>query len=113
MKTYDIIIGKYKNQNLEQKLIEKEKLEKDKKTSGVRDKNYIVRNPLNNIVYDQEEQKRLDQIEYEKKLRFLSEGYVNDYYHSKHNNLESRQLINYQHYFNPFEYKMNNLNYDF
>ena len=109
MKTYDIIIGKYKNQNLEQKLIEKEKLEKDKKTSGVRDKNYIVRNPLNNIVYDQEEQKRLDQIEYDKKLRFLSEGYVNDYYHSKHNNLESRQLINYQHYFNPFEYKMNNL----
>jgi len=72
MKTYDIIRGRYKNQILEQKLQEKEKLEKNKKPAGVRDKNYIVRNPLNNIIYDQEEQKRLDTIEYQKKQRFLS-----------------------------------------
>jgi predicted DNA-binding WGR domain protein len=109
MKTYDIIRGRYKNQILEQKLQEKEKLEKNKKPAGVRDKNYIVRNPLNNIIYDQEEQKRLDTIEYQKKQRFLSKEYVNDYYHSKHNNLESQKLISHQHYFNPFEYRMNNI----
>ena len=109
MKTYDIIRGRYKNQVLEQKLQEKEKLEKSKKPAGVRDKNYIVRNPLNNIIYDQEEQKRLDTIEYQKKQRFLSKEYVNDYYHSKHNNLESQKLISHQHYFNPFEYRMNNI----
>ena len=109
MKTYDIIRGRYKNQILEQKLEEKEKLEKEKKSSGVRDKNYIVRNPLNNIIYDQEEQKRLDMIEYQKKQRFLSKGYVDNYYHSKHNNLETRKLISHQYYFNPFEYKMNNI----
>ena len=109
MKTYDIIRGRYKNQVLEQKLQEKEKLEKSKKPPGVRDKNYIVRNPLNNIIYDQEEQKRLDTIEYQKKQRFLSKEYVNDYYHSKHNNLESQKLISHQHYFNPFEYRMNNI----
>ena len=108
MKTYDIIRGKYKNQKLEQKLIEKEKIENEKKMVGVRDKNYIVRNPLNNIIYDEEEQKRLDKIEYDKKQRFLSKGYVNNYYHSKHNNIESQKLISHQHYFNPFEYRMNN-----
>ena len=109
MKTYDIIRGRYKNQVLEQKLQEKEKLQKEKKSTGVRDKNYIVRNPLNNIIYDQEEQNRLDKIEFQKKQRFLSKGYVNDYYHSKHNNLESQKLISHQHYFNPFEYRMNNI----
>ena len=108
MKTYDIIRGKYKNQNLEQKLIEKEKIEKEKKMTGVRDKNYIVRNPLNNIIYDEEEQKRLDKIEYDKKQRYLSKEYVNNYYHSKHNNIETQKLISHQHYFNPFEYRMNN-----
>ena len=109
MKTYDLIRGRYKNQVLEQKLQEKEKLQKEKKSTGVRDKNYIVRNPLNNIIYDQEEQNRLDKIEFQKKQRFLSKGYVNDYYHSKHNNLESQKLISHQHYFNPFEYRMNNI----
>ena len=109
MKTYDIIRGRYKNQVLEQKLQEKEKLQKEKKSTGVRDKNYIVRNPVNNIIYDQEEQNRLDKIEFQKKQRFLSKGYVNDYYHSKHNNLESQKLISHQHYFNPFEYRMNNI----
>ena len=109
MKTYDIIRGRYKNRILENELQEKEKLQKAKKSTGIRDKNYIVRNPLNNIIYDHEEQKRLDKIEFQKKQRFLSKGYVNDYYHSKHNNLESQKLINHQHYFNPFEYRMNNI----
>ena len=109
MKTYDIIRGRYKNQNLEQKLLEKEKLEKEKKSSGIHDKNYIIRNPLNNIIYDEEKQKLLDQIEYKKRQRYLNKGLVNDYYHSKHNNLESQKLISHQHYFNPFEYRMNNI----
>ena len=109
MKTYDIIRGRYKNQNLEQKLLEKEKLEKEKKSSGIHDKNYIIRNPLNNIIYDEEKQKLLDQIEFKKRQRYLNKGLVNDYYHSKHNNLESQKLISHQHYFNPFEYRMNNI----
>ena len=109
MKTYDIIRGRYKNQNLENKLLEKEKLEKEKKSTGVRDKNYIVRNPLNNMVYDEEEQKRIDDIEHKRRERYLSKEYVNDFYHSKHNNIESQKLISHQHYFNPFEYRMNNI----
>jgi hypothetical protein len=108
MKTYDIIRGRYKNQILEQKLIEQEKKEKEKKISGVRDKNYLVRNPLNNIIYDEEEQKRLDKIEQQKKQRFLAKENIDDYYHSMHNNIESQKLISHQHYFNPFEYRMNN-----
>ena len=109
MKTYDIIRGRYKNPTLEKNLEEKEKSEKKKKNSNIRDKNYIVRNPLNNIVYDEAEQKRLDTIEYQKRLRYLSKGHVNDYYHSKSNNIESQKLISHQNYFNPFEYRINNI----
>ena len=108
MKTYDIIRGRYKNQILEQKLIEKEKQEKEKKQSGIRDKNYLVRNPLNNIIYNEEEQKRLDEIEQRKKQRYYDKDIINDYYHSMHNNIENQKLISHQHYFNPFEYRMNN-----
>ena len=109
MKTYDIIRGRYKNPILEKNLEEQENREKNKKNSNVRDKNYIVRNPLNNIVYDEKEQQRLDTIEFQKRQRYLSKGYVNDFYHSKSNNLETQKLISYQNYFNPFEYRMNNI----
>jgi hypothetical protein len=36
-----------------------------------KDKNYIIRNPINNTVYDKEAQKRLDDIEREKKRRYI------------------------------------------
>ena len=50
MKTYDIIRGRYKNPILEKNLEEQENREKNKKNSNVRDKNYIVRNPLSKNV---------------------------------------------------------------
>ena len=113
MKTYDIIRAKYVNPTLEKDLQEKEKLEEERNKLKIRDKNYMVRNPLNNIIYDKAEQKRLDDIEYGKKKRFLASGYIDDYYHSKSNNIETQKLISHQSYFNPFEYKiLNKRGYD-
>ena len=108
MKTYDIIRGKYLNPILEKKLQEKEMIEKNKKRNKVKDKNILVRNPINNIIYDEIEQKRLDDIEHKKKMRFLSNPLIDDFYHLKGNNVESQKEINNQNYFNPFEYKMQN-----
>jgi hypothetical protein len=108
MRTYDIIRGKYLNPILEKQLQEKEAIELNKNKSKIKDKNFIVRNPINHIIYDEAEQKRLDDIDNNKKKRFLSGVYINDYYHSKSNNCETQKLLNHQNYFNPFEYKMQN-----
>ena len=108
MKTYDIIRARYINPKLEKDLQEKEKIQKEKEKMKIKDKNYMIRNPLNNMIYDKVEQKRLDDIEYDKKKRFLSGGYIDDYYHSKSNNIETQKLISHQNYFNPFEYKIQN-----
>ena len=108
MKTYDIIRAKYINPTLEKELQEKEKKEEEQKKLKIRDKNYMVMNPLNNLIYDKKEQKRLDDIEIGKKKRFLASGYIDDYYHSKSNNIETQKLISHQSYFNPFEYKIQN-----
>ena len=108
MKTYDIIRAKYINPVLEKELQEKEKIENEKNKLKIRDKNYMVRNPINNEIYDNKEQKRLDDIEFDKKKRHLAGGYIDDYYHSKSNNIEAQKLISHQNYFNPFEYKIQN-----
>ena len=113
MKTYDIIRAKYINPTLEKELQKKEKMEKEKEKLKIKDKNYMVRNPLNNLIYDKVEQERLDDIEYDKKKRYLASGYIDDYYHSKSNNIETQKLISHQSYFNPFEYKiLNKRGYD-
>ena len=108
MKTYDIIRAKYINPHLENELKEKEKLEEERNKMKIRDKNYMVRNPINHLIYDKAEQKRLDDAEFGKKKRYLANGYVEDYYHSKSNNVENQKLISHQSYFNPFEYKIQN-----
>ena len=108
MKTYDIIQAKYINPKLEKELQEKEKIQKEKEKMKIKDKNYMIRNPLNNMIYNKVEQKRLDDLDYDKKKRFLVSGYIDDYYHSKSNNIETQKLISHQNYFNPFEYKIQN-----
>jgi hypothetical protein len=77
------------------------------------DKNFIVRNPINNMIYDEKEQKRLDQIEYNKKKRFEAKDKLDNFRHSVRNNIEEKMLIDQQKYFNPFEYKiLNKRGYD-
>ena len=102
IKKYDIIKGEYLNNNNINE-------ENHKKV----DKNYIVRNPINNIVYDKEEQKRLDDIEYNKKKRFHASDKLDNFRHSVGTNIEAKRLVDQQNYFNPFEYKiLNKRGYD-
>ena len=100
-KKYDIIKSQYLNNN--------NMNENHKKV----DKNYIVRNPINNMVYDKEEQKRLDDIENNKKKRFQSGDKLDNFRHSMSNNIEAKRLVDEQKYFNPFDYKiLNKRGYD-
>ena len=100
-KKYDIIKSEYLNSNKAN--------ENNKKI----DKNYIVRNPVNNMVYDKAEQKRLDEIEYNKKKRYQSGDKLDNFRHSMSNNIETKRLVDEQKYFNPFDYKiLNKRGYD-
>ena len=100
LKKYDFIKGEY---------ISPEIQKENKKA----DKNYIVRNPINNMIYDKVEQKRLDDIEYNKKKRFHASDQLDNFRHSVSNNIEAKKLIDEQAYFNPFEYRiMNKRGYD-
>ena len=101
IKKYDIIKSEFPDEEIKEI--------KNKKV----DKNYIVRNPINNLIYDKNEQKRLDDIEYNKKKRFEAKDKSDNFRHSVRNNIEEKQLIDQQNYFNPFEYKiLNKRGYD-
>ena len=114
MKTYDIIRGKFINPNVEKEWQEKtkkrnvEKSYDNSKMDKIHDKNYIVRNPINHYIYDKAEQKRLDDIEYNKKRRYLVEDELNNYYHSMSNNNAEQKNINCHNYFHPFELILQN-----
>ena len=103
-KKYDIINSEYLNNN---------NMNENNENHKKIDKNYIVRNPINNMVYDKEEQKRLDEIEYNKKKRYQSGDKLDNFRHSVSNNIEAKRLVDEQKYFNPFDYKiLNKRGYD-
>ena len=114
MKTYDIIRGKFINDNVEkewQEKMKKKNVEKscdNSKNDKIRDKNFIVRNPINHYIYDKTEQKRLDEIEYNKKRRYLVEDELNNYYHSMSNNNAVLKNVNCHNYYRPFELILQN-----
>ena len=87
-KTYDILNCRYINPVLENEFVKTMEIKKNLLLNKTKDKNYIIRNPINNIVYDKEAQKRLDDIEKEKKRRFILHENVEKYYHSVGNNIE-------------------------
>jgi hypothetical protein len=90
-KTYDILNCKYINPVVENEFVKS--LERRKKLilSNTKDKNFLVRNPINNIIYDKEAQKRLDDVEKEKKRRYILHDNVENYYHSIGNNIETNK----------------------
>ena len=52
MKTYDIIRDRYKNPKIGKRTSKKRKNGKEKEKMKIKYKNYMIRNPLNNIIYD-------------------------------------------------------------
>ena len=90
-KTYDILNCKYINPVLESEFMKNYENEQKLKLSKTKDKNFIIRNPINHYIYDKEGQKRLDDIEREKKRRFILHDNVENYYHSVGNNIETNK----------------------
>ena len=88
-KTYDIINCKYINPIIENEFMKNYENKKKLILSKTKDKNYIIRNPINNIIYDKDAQKKLDIIEEQKKRRFILHDKVENYYHSLGNNIET------------------------
>jgi len=88
-KTYDILNCKYINPTLENEFVKNIENKKKLLLNKTKDKNFIIRNPINNIVYDKEGQKRLDDIEEKKKRRFNVHNNIENYYHSIGNNVET------------------------
>ena len=87
-KTYDVINCKYINSDLESQFAKTLENKKKLLMSKTKDKNFLVRNPINNVIYDKEAQKRLDDIEHEKKRRYILHENIENYYHSVGNNRE-------------------------
>lgn len=111
LKTYDIIRAKFINQDVENsylKKIENEKLEHAKlfEKNKKKDNNYIIRNPINNVIYDKEEQQKLDDKDLAKKKRYLLHEQVEKYYHNMGNNNDNLRDSNTQSHCNCFEYKI-------
>lgn len=90
-KTYDILNCRYINPMLENEFVKKYENRKKLLLSKTKDKNFIIRNPINNMIYDEEAQKKLDDIEMKKKRRFNSYHNVDNYYHSIGNNIEIKK----------------------
>ena len=88
-KTYDILNCKYINPTLENEFVKNIENKKKLLLNKTKDKNFIIRNPINNIIYDKEGQKRLDDIEEKKKRRFNVHNNIENYYHSIGNNVET------------------------
>ena len=107
-KTYDILNCKYVNPAIENEFVKS--LERRKKLilSKTKDKNFLVRNPINNLIYDKEAQKRLDDIEKEKKRRYILHDNVEKYYHSIGNNIETNKNEMTLSHGNPIDLNVNN-----
>ena len=76
--------------------------------SKTKDKNYIIRNPINNMIYDKEAQKRLDDIEREKKKRYILHENLEKYYHSVGNNIETNKNEMSLSHTNPLDLNVKN-----
>ncbi len=75
MRAYDIIKTKYINPEVEENYRKSSELQqmskiKDAFKDKIKNKNYIISNPINNEVYDKDAQKKQDEKDYEKLEKF-------------------------------------------
>lgn len=87
-KTYDLLNCKYINPNLENEFLKELEHKNKLWLSKTKDRNFIIRNPINNIIYDKEGQNKLDDIEERKRKRYKAHEKIEQFYHSIGNNKE-------------------------
>ena len=105
LKTYDLIKGKFINPNLENEYLKNISIRQKNQRDKNKDKKYILLNPLNNFVYNKEVQKKLDDINYAKKKRYIGHQNIENYYHSRDNNIDTHKIILAQSHENALENK--------
>ena len=113
LRTYDIIKRRYINpeteENYQKELEKKQKAKIDNAMKDkIKNKNYIIRNPINNEVFDETAQKEQDQKEYEKLGKYRMKSKIENYYRSldinRDKNTENRfKILN-----KPLEHKIVN-----
>ena len=113
LRTYDIIKRRYINPETEenyQKALEKK--QKAKIDNAVKDKiknkNYIIRNPINNEVFDETAQKQQDQREFEKLGKYRMKSKIENYYRSLDVNKDKNTENRFKTLNKPLEHKIVN-----
>ena len=85
MRTYDIIKRKFINPEIEENFRKSSELKQMSKINNaikdkIKNKNYIVSNPINNEVYDKDAQKKQDEKEYEKLEKYRLKNKIESLY---------------------------------
>ena len=113
LRTYDIIKRRYINpeteENYQKELEKKQKAKIDNAIKDkIKNKNYIIRNPINNEVFDETAQKEQDQKEFEKLGKYRMKSKIEDYYRSLDINRDKNTENRYKILNKPLEHKIVN-----
>jgi hypothetical protein len=113
LRTYDIIKRKYINpeteENYQKELEKKQKAKIDNAIKDkIKNKNYIIRNPINNEVFDETAQKEQDQKEYEKLGKYRMKSKIENYYRSLDVNKDKNNENKFKTLNKPLEHKIVN-----
>ena len=113
LRTYDIIKRKFIHPETEenyQKSLEKKQKAKIENAikDKIKNKNYIIRNPINNEVFDETAQKEQDQKEYEKLGKYRMKSKIENYYRSLDVNKDKNNENKFKTLNKPLEHKIVN-----
>jgi len=111
LQNYDIIKRKFINPEIEEKFRKMLEQSQKKKISEafkdkIKNKNYIVSNPISNEVYDPEAQKKQDEKEFEKLEKFRTKYKIESLYRTIDENNDAKHENKFKTLNKPCEYKI-------
>ena len=111
LQTYDIIKRKFINPEIEEKYRKMDEQNQKKKISEafidkIKNKNYIVSNPISSEVYDHEAQKKQDEKDYEKLEKFRTKYKIESLYRTIDENNDAKHENKFKTLNKPCEYKI-------
>ena len=111
LQTYDIIKRKFINPEIEEKFRKIYEQNQKKKINEafidkIKNKNYIVSNPISNEVYDHEAQKKQDEKEFEKLEKFRTKYKIESLYRTIDENNDAKHENKFKTLNKPCEYKI-------
>jgi hypothetical protein len=111
LQTYDIIKRKFINPEIEEKFRKIYEQNQKKKINEafidkIKNKNYIVSNPISSEVYDHEAQKKLDERDFEKLEKFRTKYKIESLYRTIDENNDAKHENKFKTLNKPCEYKI-------